>query len=726
MGIRHITSALALFALLLLPAAGKAQITVTDNLTAAQLVQQLIGDNVAILNPTLSCPQGNSGKFETISSNLGLDGGIVLCTGAAKTDLATNTVGVNGHSTLSVGQNNSGPGDPELSGIIGGLPTFDACILQFDFVPDVDTISTLRFKYVFGSEEYTSYTCTNFNDAFAFLLNGPGYSNTNIALVPGTTVPVAINSVNGGVPTGGGQMSNCTGMGQGSPFPAYFVQNLPVGTTVTFDGFTTVLEAQAVVQPCDTYHIKLAVADASDGSLNSGVFLKKNSFSVDTVTLNLDGIIASDKGYLVEGCTPADIVATRNTANGRKKKICLSFGGTATNGVDYPFLPDSIVIMPGQTTASLTLDPLQDLLSEPGFETVIIRRLNCCTQTVMDSVVVQIRDSLKLDLLSVDTAVCAGSQVRLQVSGDPEFDLQWSPTVNVQNPIDSYTVAHPMETTTYSVKASFKSCPDVERSFNVRVEPIPQVTIMPGDSVICLRDSMQFRVDVQPSSFSPYNYYWGPHMYLSDPYAENPKFYNIDVRDHILVLAVQTPLGCIGLDTTTLHTRPPMDLYDVSADHMIKYGNSTQLHASGADYYVWLPPSTLDNANIYNPIATPTEPTIYTVIGWNNYGCKDSAQVKVDIDYTMNEFLPSAFSPNGDGRNDVFSINKTWRFQKLLEFRIFDRWGQQVYNSVNVNDGWDGKHQGQDQPMGVYHYVIRIARPDGQVKTYKGDITLVR
>lgn len=727
--LKSMTWVLLLAGFLLLPLFGKAQLTVTDNVTAQQMVQRLIGDNVAILNPTLNCKSKSGATFKAVSSNLGLSGGIILSTMYSKSDGA-GVVGVNGPAALEM-SGNPPPGsvnlsDPDLDAINGPNSVNDACALEFDFVPDVDTTSTLRFKYVFGSEEYPEYACSAFNDVFGFFLTGGPYANTNIALIPSTALPVVINAINMG-PGTNGSPNNCIPPGSTAPYSMYYVDNLGTGgTSVTLDGFTTVLEAQAVVQPCDTYHIKLAVGNTSDRALQSAVFLQENSFSVDTVTLKLDGIIASDKGYLVEGCTPAEIKATRTQATSRKKKICLSYGGTATNGVDYPLLPDSIIIPPYQTEGSVLLNPLQDFILEPGYETIIIRRLNCCTQTVIDSVEIKIRDSLKVDLLSVDTAVCAGSAVRLQVSADPAFVLNWRPTTNVQNPTDSYTVAHPMETTTYTVNAAFKSCPEVERSFTVLVEPMPQVTIMPGDSVICLRDSMQFRVNVEPTNFSPYNYFWAPPLYISDPYVQNPKFYNIDFRDHMLVLTVQTPLGCIGSDSAYLHTRPPMDLYDITGDQIIKYGSSVQLNASGADYYLWLPPSTLDNANLPNPLATPTEPTIYTVMGWNRYGCKDSGQVKIDIDYTMSEFLPNAFSPNGDGLNDVFHINKTWRFQKLLEFRIFDRWGQQVYNSINVNEGWNGKYQGEDQPLGVYHYVIRVMRPDGQIKTYKGDVTLVR
>ncbi len=84
--------------------------------------------------------------------------------------------------------------DLQLDSLVAPFTTFNSCALEFDFVP-ID--SFFSFKYVFASEEYPEYACTIFNDVFAFFINGPGYAgNTNIALVPGTNIPVTINSIN--------------------------------------------------------------------------------------------------------------------------------------------------------------------------------------------------------------------------------------------------------------------------------------------------------------------------------------------------------------------------------------------------------------------------------------------------------------------------------------------------------------------------------------------------
>ncbi len=146
-----------------------AQVTVTPNNQATILAQTLLGTGVTLSNATLDCgaaPQGStnygSGLFTVTSSNLGMDSGIVLTCGQSATSVGTV-------ASFSSGVTGNG-GDPDLTAVIGGT-TYDKCILEFDFVTVGDTV---KFDYVFGSEEYQSYTCTTFNDVFGFFLSGPG------------------------------------------------------------------------------------------------------------------------------------------------------------------------------------------------------------------------------------------------------------------------------------------------------------------------------------------------------------------------------------------------------------------------------------------------------------------------------------------------------------------------------------------------------------------------
>jgi gliding motility-associated-like protein len=143
---------------------------------------------------------------------------------------------------------------------------------------------------------------------------------------------------------------------------------------------------------------------------------------------------------------------------------------------------------------------------------------------------------------------------------------------------------------------------------------------------------------------------------------------------------------------------------------------------------MWKPDDgSLSNPNINNPVAKPTTTTIYTVYGYDHNGCLDSAYVHVIVDSTMTEDIPSGFTPNGDGLNDVFRPVGL-KFQNIVEFRVYNRWGQQLFYSNNPKVGWDGTFNGVPQDLGVYYYVIIAGRPggDGVDVTYKGEVTLIR
>lgn len=190
----------------------QAQVLVTNTNTASVLAKKLAGQGVVVSNAVMQCNPNQSGFFTTISSNLGEDSGIVLTTGLAGTNMPN--WGVNGAAVNLANFNQGNSGDADLT-LLAGITTYDRCILEFDFVGNGDSIF---FKYIFGSEEYPNYNCSNYNDVFGFFISGPGYATpVNIALVPGTNIPVAINSINNGVIYPGGALSNCTSMGPGAP-----------------------------------------------------------------------------------------------------------------------------------------------------------------------------------------------------------------------------------------------------------------------------------------------------------------------------------------------------------------------------------------------------------------------------------------------------------------------------------------------------------------------------
>jgi len=231
--------------------------TITPFDTAANLAQSLVGSGITISNVTYTGATAASGYFTGgTAAGLQINSGIVLTSGSA-----ANLNGTTNTSDGITGANGLG-GDADLAALIPGYDTYDATVLAFDFVSSGDAA---YFNYVFGSDEYNEYVDSSFNDVFGFFIEDENGDLINVALIPGTSTPVAINNVNLG--------SNST----------YYNNNdLDDGSTYPFeyDGFTDAFTASITgLTAGDTYHIKLAIADAGDYILDSGVFLQAGSFS---------------------------------------------------------------------------------------------------------------------------------------------------------------------------------------------------------------------------------------------------------------------------------------------------------------------------------------------------------------------------------------------------------------------------------------------------------------
>lgn len=251
---------LALLASALCSQGALAGLVVTTSTDGTSLATSLLsgGGGVSISNVALTGAATQQGTFTGgVSAGIGIDSGVILTSGNANLAPGPN----NNDGATGV----SGTGaDADLNTLVGGT-TFDKNVLEFDFST---TSGDLFFKYVFASEEYNEYVNTSFNDVFAFFVDG-----INIALIPGTATPVAINNVNCGGPVFGSSPSNCSQFNNndnqdGGPF-----------FDIQYDGFTDVFTASALGLGAGTHHIKLAIADRSDDILDSAVFLQAGSFS---------------------------------------------------------------------------------------------------------------------------------------------------------------------------------------------------------------------------------------------------------------------------------------------------------------------------------------------------------------------------------------------------------------------------------------------------------------
>ena len=291
-----------------------AQLTINTGVTNAQLVAGFIGNGITISNITRNCPSGAYGTFSNGgSTNLGITNGSVFTTGSAS--------GVDGfNNSDSYGYiNGTTFSDPNLIAIEPSA-TRDPCILTFNIVP---SCTTLTIKFVFGSEEYPEFVNTSFNDAFGFFVSGPNpaggtYNAYNVARLPNAAkTPVAVNNINRGY------YSFCTTNQTGCTNCTYYKNNCG-GTTIQYDGLTTVVTSNLNVTPCATYTFKIAIADATDHKYDSGVFIQQLY------------------------CSSAVQMTTSSTAT------CPSCTGTATVNASNGQPPYTYNWSNGQTTATAT------------------------------------------------------------------------------------------------------------------------------------------------------------------------------------------------------------------------------------------------------------------------------------------------------------------------------------------------------------------------------------
>lgn len=323
-----------------------------------------LGAGVDVVNVTYTGDPLAIGYFDGSSSNIGLNEGLIMTTGYAELAEGPNILG-------AIGAPNTGLSDLDLLAVSNAV-ILNAAVYTIDFIPSENT---LTFQYVFGSEEYDEFVCNGFNDVFGFFISGPGFNGPftngaeNVALIPGTTTPVAIDNINNG------------GLLCGPTNVAYYRNNF-FGATVEYDAFTTVLETTVNVVPCSQYRIKMAIGDAGDAAYDSGVFLKASSFGTEVIEVAVNTV--NSDSTIIEGCSNATVIITLPTPASTNTTIPLNIGGTAIYGVDYQPIPTSVTIPAGQTTTSFVLSPIVDNIPE-GTETITfqIATSSCATEDVV-------------------------------------------------------------------------------------------------------------------------------------------------------------------------------------------------------------------------------------------------------------------------------------------------------------------------------------------------------
>ncbi|MBL7690415.1 MAG: choice-of-anchor L domain-containing protein [Flavipsychrobacter sp.] len=568
------------------------------------MAAKLAGPGISISAPVLTCHNLANGTFTSVTTPITIDSGIVLTTGRAM-----NTTGM---ESFLASTNNSRPGDPSLA-TLAGTTTYDACILEFDFIPKGDTVS---FNYQFGSEEYINSTCGQYNDAFAFFISGPGITGAqNMALVPGTNIPVTVNSINSGVPGPPGwpgfcNIANCTAMGPGSPFTGYYVNNTG-GTTTTYRGYTAKLAAKHAVTPCVTYHLKLSIADGANGLYDSGVFIEAGSLKANNYVFkrsdSIGHTIAGIPNALVKGCAPATVTVLNSRTTSSPQKVLFTYGGSAVKGTDYT-APDSAFIAPGDTAVAITLTGLATAAS--GLKTIVIYLSSPFSCGTIDTLSLNLLDAPQLYILTPDTAVCSGVSFQIRTSGSSGLVYNWAPTVGVSSPSAQQPIVAPTVNTVYTVTATLplSGCLPLPRTLNVSILNVGLSIITP-DTAICIGSSLRIQTLGTPGL----TYSWAPSTTIDNPTSNSPLA--TPTSTTIYTVTATTAVGsCKDSRQIKITVIDPKILVS-PANYGVCPGATVKFSVTGDAglLYSWLPTSGLDDPGLMEPTATGSMPMTYTV-----------------------------------------------------------------------------------------------------------------
>lgn len=342
---------------------------------------------------------------------------------------------------------------------------------------------------------------------------------------------------------------------------------------------------------------------------------------------------------------------------------------------------------------------------------------NGCKNT--DSVRVRVVNNVSLTVRT-DTTFCKGDGVQLRaVSNGLKFS--WSPNLSLSNSNIVNPIANPPVTTIYQLKASIGKCSATD---DVEVFVVPYPFVDAGQDVtICYRTSVQLNATIKAADF-----FWKPQGSLTNARISNP-IATPSVTTKYILTATDT-LGCPkpGYDTVLVTVLPNVNAF-AGRDTAIVAGQPLQLNASGGKSFRWSPSFGLNRTNVPDPVARlfgDPDSIRYKVFVTDAMGCVDSATVLVKIFY-MNPkiFVPTGFTPNGDGLNDVLKPIAVG-IEKIEYFRVYNRWGQLVFSTTTNGQGWDGKIGGKDQTSASFVWLVKAVDYTGKSVFQKGTSTLIR
>lgn len=487
-------------------------------------------------------------------------------------------------------------------------------------------------------------------------------------------------------------------------FPAFNMSGICINNPVVFSDATTT--NYGVVDSWTwNFGDETTIADTSHKQDTSWKYSSIGPKEVIFTVTNSKGCLKTIKDTVTIIDKPPITLAFRDTLICVPDAVQLQASGTGV----FSWTPTTNMV--NSNTATPTVNPTTTTvynvqLDEQG-----------CINT--DSVKIRVVDFVTLNEMP-DTTICRTDPAQLRIESDG-LRFQWTPAASVDNPTIQNPIATAGTTTLYTVVATIGSCV-ATRSIQVNSVPYPLVNAGP-DTTICYNTPAYLHGMHDGNAFS-----WSPVSSLINSNTLNPVAYPARTASYILTSTDIKGCPKPSYDTVVVTVLPKIVPF-AGNDTLVVVGQPLQLNAEGGVSYIWTPSTGLNNPSIKNPIATygaEVDSIQYVVEVFNEIGCSDTDTMTVVVFKTNPYvFVPSGFTPNGDGKNDVLRPVAVG-VKQINYFRLYNRWGQLVFSTTTNGHGWDGRLGGVPQATNVYVWMVEAEDYTGKKIFLKGTTTLIR
>ena len=333
-----------------------------------------------------------------------------------------------------------------------------------------------------------------------------------------------------------------------------------------------------------------------------------------------------------------------------------------------------------------------------------------------DTVNIMLAPGLIITATPADISACEGSTVQLNATG--AISYKWTPGLGLSNANIPDPLLKIIGNGIYIVKGTDSNGCYGYDTVNIILTSGISITASPKDTIGCIGDTIQLNVT------GAADYSWYPPTGLSNEKIANPVLTIIGNGKYIVKGIDEN--GCTGYDSIEIN-HYPIPLVDAySEENQVTCSRSSvQLYAKGAQNYLWSPGIYCDDKTSASPKVSPPINTVFTVKGTDEHGCFAEDTITVSYSTATIVKVPNAFTPNNDGQNNTIRPIIICDF-KLETFRIYNRWGKEVFISEDLLRGWDGTVHGVPQDAGVFYYLLKGKNSKDEGIIIKGDITLIR